>query len=193
MNKKLIGQRIRDLRELSGRTLTAVAHTAGILKSTLSKIEKGQISSPITTLIRIAHALRLPVAEFFEEQAKNPLYELTRKGKGRLTMRDGGYRYEALASRIRHKVAEPFLLTAAKPEAPRGEFKHNGEEFLYVLSGRIQFKLGNETLMLKQGDSLYFNPKLRHYTKIVGKSPTRILCIFIQRPQIASRRQRKPS
>jgi transcriptional regulator with XRE-family HTH domain len=188
VDERIIGQRIRDVRELSGRTLTAVAQTAGILKSTLSKIEKGQISTQISTLIRIAHALRVPAAEFFAEEADNPSYELTRKGMGRATVRDAGYTYEALAPRMRRKIGEPFLITAT-PGDPKGEFVHGGEEFFFILSGRIQFKIGDETLMLEQGDSLYFNPKRRHFSKVVGKSTAKILCMFLTSQNGAPRRK----
>ena len=158
-----------------------VARRAGITKSTLSKIENGQGSAPIATLISIAKALGVGVSEFLREDAA-PRFVLTRKGKGASIARKGsqlGYSYEALAADFPGKSVEPFLLTVS-PGNKEGRFRHPGHEFIHVLSGRIAFAVGDEKMELEPGDSLYFDATLSHTLKLLGKTEARFLCVFIQ-------------
>lgn len=182
MDEQTIGRKIRKLREDIGYTLTAVARRADLAKSTLSKIERGQISPPISTLLRIADGLGVRLADFLDEDDGHPPYVLTRKGKGAILQRDGsrfGYAYECLAATMRDKQVEPFLLTI-KPNDPLGRFHHGGQEFIYMLSGKLEMSIGEHQLLLKPGDSLYFDPTNVHTTKVNGNQPARFLCIFIQ-------------
>ncbi|MDO9541825.1 MAG: XRE family transcriptional regulator [Kiritimatiellia bacterium] len=182
MNEQSIGRNIRHLRQEAGLTLTALSHKAKMTKSTLSKIETGRVSAPISTLLRIAEAMEVTISEFFMEEAANPSFVLTRKGRGRLTSRDGsqwGYSYEALALEMKYKIGEPFLLSI-QPGDPKGQFQHGGQEFIYMLSGRMIFTVGEQVLRLNPGDSLYFDPTHVHTTQVLGKQPARFICVFLQ-------------
>lgn len=182
MNEQRLGLNIRCLRQQSGLTVTALSKKAGLAKSTLSKIETGRVSAPISTLLRIAEALEVTISEFFVEEAANPQFVLTRKGQGRLTTRNGsqwGYAYEALALEMKYKIGAPFLLTI-QPGDPKGKFQHGGHEFIYMLSGRMTFTIGEHVLQLKPGDSLYFDPTRVHTTQVLGKHPARFICVFMQ-------------
>lgn len=183
MDERSIGQNIRRLREAAGLTLTHAAEAAELAKGTLSKIENGQISSPISTLMRIADALGVRLAEFFIDPSERPSYVLTRKGTGPVIAQNGsqfGYAYQSLAMDMPDKLAEPFLLTI-NPGDPASEFRHEGQEFIYMLAGRLRFTVGDEVLDLRQGDALYFDPTRVHKTEVVGAKPAKFLCIFIQR------------
>jgi transcriptional regulator with XRE-family HTH domain len=191
MDERTIGSTIRQLRTAAGVTLTALAKKAELTKSTLSKIENGQLSSPIATLLRIADALDVPLAEFFVEAQAEPGFVLTRKGKGRVITQDGtrfGYAYEGLALDMRQKAAEPFILTI-RPEDGSGEFRHDGEEFIYMLTGRMRFTVGDDEMVLGPGDSLYFHPRLKHTTKTLGKKPARFICVFVQKASAKARKR----
>lgn len=182
VNEHIIGTTIRQLRLSAGLTLTALATKADLTKSTLSKIETGQVSAPISTFIRIADALEVRLADFFTELKQPPPYVLTRKGKGRVITRDGskfGYAYEALGLEMPHPQIEPFLLTV-HPGDEGATFRHGGQEFIYVLSGKIAFTIGGEVLMLKPGDSLLFDPMQEHRVQVMGKTSAQFLAIFTQ-------------
>ena len=182
MNEQSIGKNVREARVQAGLTLTRVAAKAELTKSTLSKIETGQISPPISTLIRIARAMDAPIVDFFAEENREPTYVLTRKGEGQMVIQNGsqfGYAYEALALQKQHKYVEPFLLTI-NPDDPPGEFHHSGQEFIYMLSGALDFTIGEDQFSLKAGDSLFFDSSCAHTTRIVGRRAARFLCIFIQ-------------
>jgi transcriptional regulator with XRE-family HTH domain len=182
MNEHDIGPRIRKLRQKAHFTLTAAANKAELAKATLSKIETGQISPPISTLMRIAKALDVSITDFFVDADKQPSYVLTRKSQRHLVTRNGskfGYSYEALALEKPGKIAEPFFLTI-NPSDPPGEFHHRGQEFIYMLSGRMEFTIGDECLVLRSGDSLYFDSEHVHKTQVLGDRPAKFICIFIQ-------------
>lgn len=182
MDEKSIGKTIRRIREDAGVSLTALAELAVMSKGSISKIENGSTSAPVSTLLRLADALRVPLSDFFEEEITSPRYVLTRAGNGEAINRDGsrfGYTYRGLALKLKNKMAEPFILTI-RPGDPEGEFRHGGEEFIYMLRGRLEFTLGDEVLTLEPGDSLYFHADLIHRTKILGEENAEFLCIFIQ-------------
>jgi transcriptional regulator with XRE-family HTH domain len=189
-----IGANIRDLRNAGGITVAALASKADLTKGTVSKIETGKISPPISTLIRIASALGVPLARLMIEPHVDPPFVLTRNGHGRQITRDGsafGYSYAALALPFRQKRIEPFVLTVA-PTDPVGRFQHGGQEFIYMLSGTLEITVGEERMQLRPGDSLYFDPTHVHTTRAVGKAAARFLCIFVQEPllPVAPPRQR---
>jgi transcriptional regulator with XRE-family HTH domain len=191
MNEQTLGANIRRLRGEARQTLTGLAKAAGMTKSTLSKIETGRISPPISTLMRIADALGIRLAKFFDEPEEAPPYVLTRRGKGRIISRDGsrfGYSYQALALDMPGKQAEPFLLTI-RPGDPLGKFRHGGQEFIHMLSGTLEFTVDKDRLVLQPGDSLYFDPARGHTTRVIGRSPARFLCVFIQ--DIAGKQARR--
>jgi len=182
MDERMVGENIRAIRLVSKVSLTDVARRAGITKSTLSKIENGQTSSPISTLVVVAAAMGVHLAEFFREAGGSPRFVLTRKGKGKTIVRDGtrlGYSYEALAVDYPNKPVEPFLLTIS-PGDKEGRFKHGGHEFIHMLSGDIEFTLGEEKFKMHPGDSLYFDPTQTHILKPLNKRPARFLCFFIE-------------
>ncbi len=183
MDERTIGANIRQLRLGAKASLTEVAKRAGITKSTLSKIETGQISSPISTLLSIASALGIHLSDFVLEETPEKKYTLTRKGEGHLIVRDGsrfGYAYEGLAVGFQGRLVEPFLLTIA-PGDKEGVFTHGGQEFIYMLSGHVKMTVGSDVFEMKEGDFLYFDPTQTHKTKLIGKKPAQFLCCFIEK------------
>lgn len=182
MDERMIGANIRAIRNSSKASLDEVAKRAGLTKSTLSKIENGRTSSPISTLVAIARALGVRLADFFHEEESDAGYVLTRKGKGKAIVRDGtrfGYTYEALAVDFPNKPVEPFFLTIS-PGDKEGHFQHAGQEFIYLLSGKIELTLGETKMELHPGDSLYFDSTTHHALRLLGKKPARFLCFFIE-------------
>lgn len=182
MNEKAIGANVRRIRQQSKQTLADTSKKANLTKSAMSKIETGQISPPISTLIRIAKAIKVPVVELFVDEQQQPPYVLTRKDKGRILTRDGskfGYSYEALALEKSDKYVEPFVLTVS-PDDPSGQFHHSGQEFIYMLSGCLEVTVCEEIIKLRAGDSLYFDSSHVHKLQALGKREARFICVFVQ-------------
>ena len=185
MNELMIGRKIQSFRKQKGFTLAEVAGKSELTKGTLSKIERGQISPPISTLVRIGKAMNVPLVEFFVPDENPPPYVLTKKNEGTMVTRGQsqfGYSYEALTLGKADKYAEAFLLVLNPDDPePDKDFRHNGQEFIYVLSGRMEFSICDDKLKLKAGDSLYFDSGLLHKGKVLGKRPVKCLCVFIEK------------
>ena len=153
-------------------------------KGALSKIETAQISPPISTLLAVAKALDVHLSRFFTEPEKRSPWVVTRKGKApRISPRgdECGYAYRALALDMPDKDVEPFLLTVRPTDKPV-VFKHGGQEFIYMLSGKMRMAIGEDDVILSEGDALYFDPSLPHSCHALDRKSAHFLCCFTQHP-----------
>lgn len=180
-----IGEKIKALREEKGMSLAELAEKSGFSSALLSQIENHMISPPLGTLIKLGGALGVPIGEFFEDQAEAPFVIVRgeeRKHVSRVASKEGvkfGYSYESLAQDKKNRFMEPFLVTlepATKKD--RNAYSHDGEEFIFVLDGEMEVTLEDHTDVLKPGDSIYFDSKLRHRVECVGDKETRILAVI---------------
>jgi len=191
-----VGETLRFLRLRQGLTLDDVAGRAKFTRGFLSKIERGKSSPPIATLFRLATALGVDPTVFFTGNASLPASPnalLTRAGD-RTRMDDRGpgpgYTYEALAARRSLKMMEPFLITVRPEEADFTKtFRHAGEEFVFVIAGKMDYRVGEELFAMNAGDSLYFDATKPHAPLPRGGAVT-FLAIFCAPPRPAAMRDR---
>jgi transcriptional regulator with XRE-family HTH domain len=165
--EKLIGTRIAERRAELGITLDRLAAATGFSKGYLSKIENSRKVPPIGSLSRIAAALRTDITELLHTpaQALDGGVSVVRAGERRPVVRGGtafGYDYVSLADNRRDKKMEPFLFTFPSQIDKYVFFEHDGEEFMFVLSGRVEWQAGSRKLVLEPGDSIYFDARLPH-------------------------------
>jgi len=182
-----VGEKIKQLREDKAMSLDEAARHAGISSSVLSQIENHMVSPPLGTLVRLAKALKVPVGEFFEEHCdeKEP-FCLVRSDERKVTSRfastEGlsyGYSYEALGYAKKDRKMEPFVVTLTPPEVPQADpNQHVGEEFIFVLEGEVDVKLGDHTDTLKAGDSIYYDSNIPHFVQCHGDKPARIVAVI---------------
>ena len=181
MDEKLIVDRIKRLRLSKKITLDSLAKMTGFTTGYISRIENSENAPPISTLSKIAQALEVDISFLlFEERASSPKnMVIVRKDDPReLTERKAsyGYRYEALASKKTGKNMEPYILY---PDFEYNTiFQHEGEEFLYVLEGRIEFVYGDERYALEPGESMYFDAHIPHSGVSTGDKKAKVLIII---------------
>jgi transcriptional regulator with XRE-family HTH domain len=176
-----LSARLRAVRRERGVTLEALAGKTGITKGFLSQVERGMKAPSISTLMRIAQVLGVTVAELFEDSPKKKAarYSLVRASERQRYAREGsvyGYQYEALAFRKGSKKMEPFIVFPPL-RMPHDLFRHDGDEMMLVLSGRIQVELAGELLDLKPGDCVYFDAATPHRSRSVGKRMARAVVV----------------
>ncbi len=179
-----IGRRIRRLRHAHGLSLGDVAVKANLSRSLLSKVENGKVSSPIATLANIAAALDSTVGHLIGAE-NDERCVVVRAGERKHIAGKGaqfGYTYEALGHKRLDKRMEPFLVTypAGVAEPPR--FSHRGEAFLFVMKGRIEFHHDGTAVVLRPGDSVYFDNELPHGARAVGAVPATALVVTHEDP-----------
>jgi transcriptional regulator with XRE-family HTH domain len=165
--EKLIGARIAQLRARLGMTLEQLAAGTGFSKGYLSKIENSRKVPPIGSLARIAAALHTDISEFLHAPSGLPDrgFSVVRATQRQPVVRGGtafGYDYVSLADNHRDKKMEPFLFTFPSQIDKYVFFEHEGEEFMFVLSGRVEWQAGSHKLVLEPGDSIYFDARLPH-------------------------------
>jgi transcriptional regulator with XRE-family HTH domain len=182
LEEKEIISKIRSLRKNKEVTLDQLAKMTGLTKGYLSQIENSTKSPPFSTLDKIAYALGVDITHFFtNDQSEQAHAKITIvRPEERKKVAPGGlrrgYGYESLAYKKAGKNMEPYLITV--DSQGRGTFKHDGEEFLYILEGVLEFAFGGEKHIVRPGDSLYFDSGVEHSGKAVGSDKVKMLCII---------------
>lgn len=176
----VIGRRVAEVRGRMGMTLDQLAARTGFTKGYLSKIENAHKVPPIGTLARIAQALRTEITDLMhlEPVASGAACCVVRRNERLPVVRGGtafGYDYQSLADTRAHKRMEPFLFTFPKEIDRHVFFEHEGEEFIYILSGRVEWQAGGEKVILEPGDSVYFDSRLPHRGRALKGEATAIV------------------
>lgn len=184
-----LGAHVRRLRRERGLTLQAVSSSTRLSPALLSLIENEQVIPPIATLLKIARFFNIPLSRFFEDHETGAVSVVRRHERlpvNRRLARDGqaiGYRYFSLGYHKAHKRMEPFLVEFdSKEKEDVLYFDHQGEEFLYVLAGRLEFRSPNRTEVLGPGDALMFDSTLPHGFRAVGSRTARAVVTVVDRP-----------
>ncbi len=164
-----IGEKLKRLRKKRGVTLKEIARATGFSPALISQIENNNISPPIATLMKISKFFNVKISYFFEEEEES-VYEVVRKDQRRVVKKvispegtDHGYIYESLAYRKKNRIMDPFILVV-EPGMRYEEnlYSHDGEEFLYVMEGEVEMIVGDERIILREGDSIYFDSTVKH-------------------------------
>jgi DNA-binding transcriptional MerR regulator/quercetin dioxygenase-like cupin family protein len=169
-----LGLRLRRLRLKAKLSLADVARAVEVSVGFLSALERGQMSASIATLRRLAHFYNVNILALFDPSETNP--RLVRPGERKILEAGLGVRMELLA--WGDAVMEPHLFRIA-PGAGSGEaYAHEGEEFLYLLKGRLEITLGGERRhLLAEGDSFYFESSHRHEWKNPGNQEAVVIWV----------------
>jgi transcriptional regulator with XRE-family HTH domain len=183
--KKLhIGRKIRELRKKSGLILQDLSDRTGLPKPLLSQIEKGVVSPPVATLLKISRALHVNIGFFFQNGDMEEKVVLVRKDESKVIdsryfgREESGYYYEALAYKKSKKYMEPFLVEFKRKKADKlSYFSHDGEEFIYLLEGVLEFRTENQQYVLYPGDSLYFESSVPHAYRALERKNARALTV----------------
>lgn len=180
-----VGERIKRYRQDAGVSLKEMEERTGLSSAVLSQIENHLVSPPLGTLIRIAKALNVRPAYFFDESPDRSFTLIRkdeRKAVSRFASKRGvgyGYAYESLGHDMKGRHMEPFLVTLEPPGLqPARPSAHDGEEFLFVLEGEVEVTLGEHSDRLEPGDAVYYHSSIPHLVQSAGKSKARILAVI---------------
>jgi transcriptional regulator with XRE-family HTH domain len=165
----LVGPRLRKVREQRGITLTDVAARTGISKSTLSRLENGQRRPSLELLLPLAQTYRVPLDDLVgAPDVGDPRIRLKpRRVNGRTVIpltHPGGVQA--------WKMVIPASQSRPEPRT------HDGFEWLYVLTGRMRLVLGDQDLVLDEGEAVEFDTQVPHWFGSTGDGPAEVLSIF---------------
>ena len=177
-----LGARVRELRKGRKWTLEQAAKQAGLARSTLSKIENGQMSPTYDALKKLAVGLEISVPQLFTPPAAekiNGRMAVTKSGDG-TAKATTTYEHELLGDALRKKQMLPYRarIRVRSMEEFDGWVRHDGEEFLYVLTGVVQlFTEFYEPVELRRGDSAYYDATMGHNVVSVSAEDATILWV----------------
>ena len=177
-----LGQRVRDLRKARDWTLEQAAKQAGLARSTLSKIENGQMSPTYDALKKLAVGLEISVPQLFTPPQKdqvNGRLAVVASGEG-VHQATATYEHELLAQTLTMKSMLPYRarVRARSMDEFDGWVRHDGEEFLYVLTGVIRlYTEFYEPIEMRRGDSAYYDGSMGHNVISVSQEDANILWV----------------
>ncbi|MDR1421116.1 MAG: cupin domain-containing protein [Treponema sp.] len=170
---------LREIEELSGETL---ALELGFDPAEYNDWESGAKDFPIGALVELASRFKVDLQELVTgETPKLRAFSLGRAGEAPEVSRRPMYAYWNLAANFHRKKAEPFLVEA-KPETegkPLSLNTHPGQEFDYVLEGRLFMSIGGHEMELGPGDSVYYDSSEPHGMKATGGKRARFLAMIM--------------
>ena len=177
-----LGARVRDLRKAHNWTLEQAAQKVGLARSTLSKIENGQMSPTYDALKKLAVGLEISVPQLFTPPSNNQI-----NGRMVVTKYDQGtahatttYEHELLSETLTNKKMLPYRtrVRARKFEEFDGWVRHDGEEFLYVLTGiTVLYTEFYEPVELRRGDSAYYDATMGHNVLSISQEDANVLWV----------------
>jgi transcriptional regulator with XRE-family HTH domain len=184
-------QKLKTLRLANGLTLEELGEMSGVSISTISKIENRQQKPSFETVLRVARALHINFVQMLETPA-SPRHMARRtitRADETPKLQSDHYTYANHASEITNKAMIPSLMQIRTRELPPPDqwSTHHGEEFIYVLSGTLEFHTEEYApATLNKGDSCYLDSAMRHAFVSKGAEDAIILSIFMSAPQPAS-------
>ena len=177
-----LGVRVRELRKARNWTLEQAATQAGLARSTLSKIENGQMSPTYDALKKLAEGLEISVPQLFTPPVKgqvNGRMVITKQGEG-ASRPTATYEHELLAENLTKKNMLPYRarVRARSMEEFDGWVRHDGEEFLYVLTGVVKlYTEFYEPIEMRRGDSAYYDAAMGH--NVISISPEDAMILWV--------------
>ena len=172
-----IGPKIRAIRLKRKMGLVELGKHTGLSPAMLSKIERGQLFPTLPTLLRIALVFSVGLDYFFSGSRDKPVVGIVRRGerlrfRERPEARDAAYEFESLdfpaVERKTNAYLAEFLPVPAEKLRPHA---HPGGEFLYVLHGALEMRIGEDVHELHAGDSIYFDSSVPHAYRRTGEKP----------------------
>jgi transcriptional regulator with XRE-family HTH domain len=176
IDKRGFGEKVKTLRKAQGWSREHLGQITGQTPEFISGVETGDISPPVAFMLRLANACGVDPGTFLRDDEKAHIRDQRTQA---YVNRTRNYSYQTLTSGAEHDHLRAFLVTIEphhdhKPVA----YKHEGEEFIFVMAGELQFTLGSKVHTLKKGESIHFHSNTPHKLKSLSSEITRCLVIL---------------
>ncbi|HUT54522.1 MAG TPA: XRE family transcriptional regulator [bacterium] len=173
------GARLKRLREKEGQSIEDLAAQVGMKASHLADLEANRMLPPVAEIITLARSLAVEPSAFMGAEPAKASPHRRRQARARRTT---DYAYETLTPEEHDKHLMAFRVTIdPEKEHPKLGYRHEGEEFIYVLSGKLKITVGRKTTSLGPGGSEHFDSGIRHVLKNPGREPA-VLVVVIYTP-----------
>ena len=175
-----IKERIRTLREILDFSKDEMAEATGVTVQEYDDMENGDSDFSFTFLYRCAEKFGVDLLEIVTgENPKLSFYTIVRSGKGLPIKRRKGFAYQHVAHLFKHRIAEPFVVTAPYYEEEQNQpihlSTHKGQEFDYILKGSLKVAMEDHIEVLHEGDAIYYDSGHGHGMIATGGEE----CVFL--------------
>ncbi|MBJ7555361.1 helix-turn-helix domain-containing protein [Marinomonas spartinae] len=182
--EEYIAMQVRRKRIAQDLKIADVARIAKLSQGMVSKIENAQVSTSLDTLSRLCNAIGLSISQLFADYDRPEGGALlTKSGQGMEVVRRGtekGHTYQLLSyNRGKKQLYEPFLITMDDESEVFPTFSHPGQEFIYLLEGKILYRHGNHLYSMQAGDSLSFDADIPHGPEVLEQVPIKLLSFIM--------------
>jgi len=173
-HKKSFGQSIKVYRESRKLSIKDLAHETGYPADLLEKVEKDEATAPVALVLQLSRTLKVDVAQLNGDENKKASSRVKSQKK-----RAGSYAYTQLTKSGADKHLGAYLVTIEPNTAHEGvEYHHEGEEFVYVLKGKLSISVGKNTSLLSPGECIHFNSALHHALSNPSSDKTELLVVL---------------
>ncbi len=176
LDEKSFGAKMRQLRQTRKVSFEQLANKTGFSQRYLKEIEEGIAIPPVSAVIQIAKALSVDSGSFLsaEEQEASQ-----RRRRESFFKRTQAYSYKTLTPDAEQKHMKAFLVTIdPKQDHRMVEYRHEGEEFVYVLKGHIEVRVGENENLLKKGETLHFDSGITHKLRNLSDEEAKLLVVI---------------
>jgi transcriptional regulator with XRE-family HTH domain len=170
-----IGKRLKDIRATKGLSLDYLANETGFSVDYISEVEKGQIIPPVATILRLSRALEIDSGILLKKERD----EANKRKADDFKERTEDYSYQTLTPEAVHKHLKAFKIFIDPVSDHKGvSYQHEGEEFIYVLKGKVEVTVGDNKKVLDPEDSLHFNSSIVHKLRNVSPEKAELIVVL---------------
>jgi electron transfer flavoprotein alpha subunit len=170
------GARVRRLRETHEWSIESLAQATGQSPEFIENVEKDELTPPVSFLLRLATAFKVDPGRFLRKEEKAMIRDLRAQ---ELIKRTQNYSYQTLSPGAENDHLRAFMITIESRQAHKPvAYKHEGEEFIFVMEGELGLTVGTKTHLLRSGESIHFNSAIAHTLKSISNQPTRCLVVL---------------
>ena len=179
-----VAGRIREMREISDFSIEEMAAKTDTTREEYLAYENGKVDLPFTFIHKCALAFGLEIANLLEGSSpKLKSYAVTRSGQGQTTVDENGIRILSMVPRFQKKIADPYWVRyeykKEEQDRPIHLSTHKGQEFDYIIKGRLKVQVGEHTEILGPGDSIYYDSIVPHEVREhEGDSCRFLACVY---------------
>ncbi|MEL7162285.1 MAG: cupin domain-containing protein, partial [Bacteroidota bacterium] len=180
-----LGPRLRFLRREQRLSQQAVAERSGLTKGMVSKVETGRSIPTLPALFRLLGALDCPAERFFQDMEVGgtpPPYVHRPAAQAQPLERElaaRGFDYSCLLEGEGKDFALRAAILEIEPGSIREKVTTDAYEYKYVLAGELDYEIGEDTLHLGPGDSLFYDGRIAHVPHNRGTEPARLLVVYL--------------
>ncbi|EPR44562.1 transcriptional regulator, XRE family [Desulfovibrio sp. X2] len=178
---KEISPRLKALRDAVGMSVEELAEKTGTSVADVARYETGEHEIPVSFLFAAAKACGVDTTVLISGGDPHlRSYTVVRKGEGLSVDRRKTYDYKSLAYRFAGRKMEPFLVTVPPKDVKALDFNsHSGQEFIYVVEGRLEIHMGDTPVALEPGDGMYFDSHTPHALRGLDGKPAKFVDVII--------------